>query len=206
MRASDDTGSARGVPVRGDQLALGKNLFDWVPMGRICGQDHKLSAWRGDGLTHAGEVAGNDTRADAAGLLVGFMRRGDCAMINASRYGRGKLMQLHAEYVAVSVVGDDYQLLFEAEADSDDPESRYLISQCQFEVEDFGRCSIESHDANLIGEFILAQAELSQERLSVSLDRSDDKENVVTLGLGQLEFEKVSQVLKIISGEISQAD
>jgi len=43
-------------------------------------------------------------------------------------------MQFHAERVSVSVAGDYYQLLLEAEEDSDDPESPYLILQRQFAV------------------------------------------------------------------------
>jgi hypothetical protein len=122
------------------------------------------------------------------------------------RYGRGKLMQFHAERVTVSVAGDYYQLLFEAEEESDDPESPYLILQRQFEIEDSGRCSVETHDENFIGEFILEQIEFTRNRLSVSVDRLDDKEIVVTFGLSHSEFEKASQVLKIISGEISPFD
>jgi hypothetical protein len=115
-------------------------------------------------------------------------------------------MQFHAEHVTVSVAGDYYQLLFEAEEDSDDPESPYLILQRQFEIEDSGRCSVETHDENFIGEFILEQVAFTQERLLVSLDRPDDKEIVVTFGLSRSDFEKTSQVLKIISGEICPID
>ena len=115
-------------------------------------------------------------------------------------------MQFHAERVTVSVAGDYYQLLFEAEEESDDPESPYLILQRQFEIEDSGRCSVETHDENFIGEFILEQLEFTRKRLLVSLDRPGDKEIVVTFGLSHSEFEKASQVLKIISGEISPFD
>lgn len=116
-------------------------------------------------------------------------------------------MLFHAERVTVSDAGDYYQLLFEAEEDSDDQESPYLILQRQFEIEDSGRCSIETHDEHFIGDFILEQVEFTRERLLVSLDRpTDNKEIVVTFGLGHSEFEKVSQVLKIISGEICPID
>jgi hypothetical protein len=115
-------------------------------------------------------------------------------------------MQFHAECVTVSVAGDYYQILFEAEEDSDDLDSPYLILQRQFEIDDFGRCRVESHDENFVGEFILEQIEFTRERLSVSLDRPDDKEIIVTFGLGHFEFEEASQVLRIISGEITPND
>lgn len=115
-------------------------------------------------------------------------------------------MQFHAERAIVSVAGDYYQLLFEAEADSDDLESPYLILQRQFEFEDFGRCSVETHDENFIGEFILEQIEFTREQLLVRLGRPDDNEIIVTFGLSHAEFEKASRVLKIISGEISPFD
>jgi hypothetical protein len=115
-------------------------------------------------------------------------------------------MQFHAERVTVSVAGDYYQLLFEAEEESDDPESPYLILQRQFEIEDSGRCSAETDDENFIGEFFLEQIGFTRKRLLASLDRLDDKEIVVTFGLCHSEFEKASQLLKIISGEISPFD
>ena len=73
-------------------------------------------------------------------------------------------------------------------------------------IEDSGRCSVETHDENFIGEFILEQLEFTRNRLLVSLDRPGDKEIVVTFGLSHSEFDKASQVLKIISGEISPFD
>ena len=115
-------------------------------------------------------------------------------------------MQFHAERVSLSVAGDYYQLLLEAEEDSDDPESPYLILQRQFEAEDFGRCSVETHDDSFIGQFILEHIEFTRERLLISVDRPKDKEIVVTFGLSHSEFEKASQVLKIINGEISPFD
>ena len=115
-------------------------------------------------------------------------------------------MQFRAERVTVSVAGDYYQLLLEAEEDSDDPESPYLILQRQFEVEDSGKCSVETHDENFIGEFILEQIEFTRERLLISLDRPDDKEIVVTFDLSHSEFEEAFRILKIINSEISPFD
>ncbi len=111
-------------------------------------------------------------------------------------------MRFPAERVTTSVTGDYYQLLFEAEEDTDDPESPYLILQRQFEIEDPVRCSVETHDKNFIGEFILEQIEFTRERLLISLDRHGERQIVVTVGLGHSEFERASQVLNIISGEI----
>jgi hypothetical protein len=115
-------------------------------------------------------------------------------------------MEFHAERTNVSVAGDYYQLAFEAEEDSDDLKSPYLLLQRQFEIEDYGRCSVETQDESFIGEFILMQIEFTRERLLVRLDRPDDNEIVVTFSLSHSEFEEASRVLKIISGEISPFD
>ena len=44
-------------------------------------------------------------------------------------------MDFHANYVSTSVFGDGdcYQATFEAEQDTDDPDSPYLLIQRQFE-------------------------------------------------------------------------
>ena len=57
-------------------------------------------------------------------------------------------MQFHANYVSTSVFGDGdyYQATFEAEQDTDDPDSPYLLIQRQFEDADDHRCYIETHD------------------------------------------------------------
>ena len=115
-------------------------------------------------------------------------------------------MQFHAERVTVSVAGDYYQLLLEADEDSDDPESPYVTLQRQFEAADSGRCSVETHDENFIRQFILEHIEFTREQLLISPDRPDDKEIVVTFGLSHSEFEKASQILKIINGEINPFD
>ena len=115
-------------------------------------------------------------------------------------------MQFHAERVTVSVAGDYYQLLLEADEDSDDPESPYVILQRQFETEDSGRCSVETHDEIFIGQFILEHIEFTREQVLFSPDRPNDKEIVVTFGLSHSEFEKASQILKIINGEINPFD
>ena len=47
-------------------------------------------------------------------------------------------MHFHANYVSTSVFGDGdyYQAMFEAEQDTDDPDSPYLLIQRQFEDPD----------------------------------------------------------------------
>ena len=57
-------------------------------------------------------------------------------------------MHFHANYVSTSVSGDGdyYQATFEAEQDTDDPDSPYLLIQRQFEDPDDDRCYIETHD------------------------------------------------------------
>ena len=56
-------------------------------------------------------------------------------------------MNFHANYVSTSVFGDGdyYQATFEAEQDTDDPDSPYLLIQRQFEDPDDNWCYIETH-------------------------------------------------------------
>jgi hypothetical protein len=49
-----------------------------------------------------------------------------------------RIVQFHANYVSTSVSGDYYQAVFEAEKDTDDPLSPYLLIQRQFEMPDHG--------------------------------------------------------------------
>ena len=53
-------------------------------------------------------------------------------------------MHFHANYVSTSVFGDGdyYQATFEAEQDTDDPDSPYLLIQRQFEDPDDHPCYI----------------------------------------------------------------
>ncbi|MGH7067142.1 MAG: hypothetical protein ACREEU_05070, partial [Acetobacteraceae bacterium] len=108
--------------------------------------------------------------------------------------------------VIVSVAGEYYELLSQADEDSDDPESPDLILQRQFAIEDSGRRSVETHDENFIGEFILEHIEFTRERLLIGLDPPGDKQIVVIFDLGHSEFETASQALRIISGEINLFD
>jgi hypothetical protein len=58
-------------------------------------------------------------------------------------------MHFHANCVSTSVAGDGdyYQAMFEAEQDSDDPDSPYLLMQRQFE--DRARGSSDGHRRTL---------------------------------------------------------
>ena len=113
-------------------------------------------------------------------------------------------MHFHANYVSTSVFGDGdyYQAMFEAEQDTNDPESPYLLIQRQFEDPDDHRCYIETHDEKYRGHFILCRVDFTPQKLSIELDRPRDNFVSVTLAMVETEFAEASQVLKIISGEI----
>jgi hypothetical protein len=113
-------------------------------------------------------------------------------------------MHFHANYVSTSVFGDGdyYQAAFEAEEDTDDPDSPYLLIQRQFEDPDDRRCYIETHDENYCGHFLLRRVDFTPQKLSIELDRPRDNFVSVTLAMVETEFAKASQVVKIISGEI----
>ena len=63
-------------------------------------------------------------------------------------------MHFHANYVSTSVFGDGdyYQVTFQAEQDTDDPDSPYLLIQRQFEDPDDNWCyiAIRSHSADAV--------------------------------------------------------
>src|ERR1700730_13300280 len=65
-------------------------------------------------------------------------------------------MRFHANHVSSSISGDYYQVMFEAEEDTNDPDSPYLLIQRQFETLDDGRCYIETPDEQDIGHFFCA--------------------------------------------------
>ena len=88
-------------------------------------------------------------------------------------------MHFHANYVSTSVFGDGdyYQATFEAEEDTDDTDSPYLLIQ---------RRSVD----------------FTPQKLSIELDRPRDNFVNVTFAMVATEFAEASQVVKIISGEI----
>ena len=113
-------------------------------------------------------------------------------------------MLFHANYVSTSVFGDGdyYQAAFEAEPDTDDPDSPYLLIQRQFEDPDDNWCYIETHDEKYCGHFLLRCVDFAPQKLSIELDRPRDNFVSVTFAMVATEFAEASQVLKIISGEI----
>jgi hypothetical protein len=113
-----------------------------------------------------------------------------------------RTMWFHANHVSSSVSGDYYQVMFEAEKDTSDPDSPYLLIQRQFEMSDGGRCYIETHDEKYIGHFLLRRVELTPERLSIEFERPSDNLVSVTFSMAVSDFEEASQVIKIISGTV----
>ena len=113
-------------------------------------------------------------------------------------------MHFHANYVSTSVFGDGdcYQVTFQAEQDTDDFDSPYLLIQRQFEDPDDNWCYIETHDENYCGHFLLCRVDFIPQKLSITLDRPRDNLVSVTFAMAAAEFAKASQVVKIISGEI----
>ena len=111
-------------------------------------------------------------------------------------------MRFHANHVSSSVSGDYYQAMFEAEEDTNDPNSPYFLIQRQFETSDGGRCYIETHDEKYIGHFRLRRVEFTPESLSIEFDRPSDNLVKVTFSMAVSDFEEASQVIKIISGEV----
>jgi hypothetical protein len=113
-------------------------------------------------------------------------------------------MHFHANYVSTSVFGDGdyYQAPFQAEQDTDDPDSPYLLIQRQFEDPDDNWCYIETHDEKYCGHFRLRRVDFAPQQLSIELDRPRHNFVSVTLAMVETEFAKASQVVKIISGEI----
>ena len=113
-----------------------------------------------------------------------------------------RTMRFHANHVSSSVSGDYYQVMFEAEEETNDPDSPYFLIQRQFETSDGGRCYLETHDEKYIGHFLLRRVEFTPERLSIEFDRPSDNLVSVTFCMAISDFEEASRVMKIISGEI----
>ena len=113
-------------------------------------------------------------------------------------------MHFQANYVSTSVFGDGdyYQAMFQAEQDTDDPDSPYLLIQRQFEDPDDNWCYIETHDEKYCGHFLLRRVDFAPQKLSIELDRPRDNFVSVTFAMVATEFAEASQVVKIISGAI----
>jgi hypothetical protein len=112
-------------------------------------------------------------------------------------------MQFHADYVSTSVFGDGdyYQAAFQADQDTDDADSPYLLIQRQFEDPDDNWCCIETHDEKYCGHFLLRRVDFTPQKLSIEIDRPRNNLISVTFAIAATEFAEASQVVKIISGE-----
>ena len=108
-------------------------------------------------------------------------------------------MHFHANYVSTSVSGDYYQAMFEAEQDSDDLDSPYLLIQRQFEDPGDESCYIETHDQKYCGHFLLRRVDFTPQKLSIELDRPRGNFVSVTFAMVATEFAEASQVVKIRS-------
>jgi hypothetical protein len=113
-------------------------------------------------------------------------------------------MHFDANYVSTSVFGDGdyYQAMFEAEHDTDDPDSPYLLIQRQFEDPDDPFCYIEAHDEKYRGHFLLRRVDFTPQKLLIELDRPIDNFVSVTFAIVPTEFAQASQVVRIISDGI----
>jgi hypothetical protein len=109
-----------------------------------------------------------------------------------------KTMRFQANYISTSVSGDYYQAMFEAEEDTDDPDSPYLLIQRQFEIPDGGECYIETHDEKYVGHFLLRRVEFTSKTLLIEFDRPRDNLISVTFDMTVSDFKKASRVVKII--------
>jgi hypothetical protein len=114
------------------------------------------------------------------------------------------VMQFHANHVSTSVAvgGDYYQVMFEAEFESENDDSPYLLIQRQFEDLDDDFCYVELHDRNYCGHFHLRRVDLTAQSLTVELDHPINNRINVTFSVPAAEFAELSRVLKIINGEI----
>src|ERR1700745_3557309 len=83
-------------------------------------------------------------------------------------------MRFHANYVSTSVSGDYYQAMFEAEQDSDDVDSPYLLIQRQFDDPDDDWGLLERDDKNYIEHFHLRRVEFTPHNLLIEFDQPED--------------------------------
>src|SRR5258707_13852400 len=131
----------------------------------------------------------------STGIAIGFLQ---------SALELRRIMNFHANYVSTSVFGDGdyYQATFQAEQDTDDPDSPYLLIQRQFEDPDDNWCYIEPHDDKYCGHFLLRRVYFMPQKLSIELSRPRDNLVSVTFAMPATEFAEASQVVKIISGGV----
>jgi hypothetical protein len=100
------------------------------------------------------------------------------------------IMHFHANYVSTSVFGDRdyYQVTFEAEQDTDGPDSPYLLIQRQFEDSDDNWCHIETQVEKYCRYFLLRRVDFAPQKLSIEIDRPRDNLISVTFAMAATEF------------------
>ena len=86
-------------------------------------------------------------------------------------------MRFHVNSVSASEEGVCFQIWLEAKdsakeaADPHEVDGPYVIVQRDFEMVDDGRCYVETHDSNYIGNFRLCLIEFSRARRAFELKR-----------------------------------
>jgi hypothetical protein len=98
-------------------------------------------------------------------------------------------MRFHANFVLTSVAGDYYQALFEESRNETKLDSPYLLIQRQFEMSNGGKCYVETHNEECIGQFRLRRIDFSQNGISIEIDRSSNNGINITFSTTNAEFE-----------------
>lgn len=111
-------------------------------------------------------------------------------------------MRFHANYVSTSVSGDYLQAVFEAEKDSDDPLSPYLLFQRQFEVRMTAPATWRRMTRSTSDIFFCAESSSRRRGCQSRVDRPSNNLISVTFSITVSGFEDARQVVRIISGEI----
>lgn len=104
-------------------------------------------------------------------------------------------MKIRIDHVSTSESGDYFQVLFEAEKDSD---GAYVLIQRQFEDPDGGLCYIETHDEDYIGHFKVVRASLARNRFCLELARRQAREVEVTFATTDQTYHELRRVMRIM--------
>jgi hypothetical protein len=81
--------------------------------------------------------------------------------------------------------------MFQAEQDTDGPDSPYLMIQRQFEAPGDIWSYVETHDEKYCGHFLLRHVDFTQQKLTIELDRPRDNLVSVTFAMAATEFAEV---------------
>jgi len=104
-------------------------------------------------------------------------------------------MIFQCKYVFADEAEDYYQVLFEDEIDSD---KEYFLIQSQFEFPDNDECYIESNDFNYCGHYRIHNAVLTDNRLTIEIDRKSHKDIIVVFQILLENYREVQRILKIM--------